>query len=105
MKPTSPSKILQQFRIIALLEGLSFLILLFIAMPFKYVLDLPQIVSVVGMAHGVLFVAYIIWLYMAHSEQKWTIKKSFLAFMASLIPFGTFWFDRRFLSQNQNQND
>lgn len=86
---------LGQFRWIALLEGLSFIILVFIAMPLKYGFDMPQAVRMFGMAHGVLFVAYVILLFMVWREEKWTIGKAALAFLMSLVPFGTLWFDRK----------
>jgi integral membrane protein len=87
---------LGQFRWIALLEGISFIVLLFVAMPLKYLFNMPKAVSMVGMAHGVLFVAYIIFLYMVWQEQKWSFGKAVLGFVVSLIPFGTFWFDKKY---------
>ncbi|MGB0429039.1 MAG: DUF3817 domain-containing protein [Bacteroidia bacterium] len=86
---------LGQFRWIALLEGISFIILLFIAMPLKYVFEIPQAVSLVGMAHGVLFVGYMVFLYMVWREEKWKFTKAVLGFIVSLLPFGTFWFDKK----------
>ncbi|MFY0673431.1 MAG: DUF3817 domain-containing protein [Bacteroidia bacterium] len=90
---------LGQFRWIAILEGISFIILLFIAMPLKYAFDMPKAVSMVGMAHGVLFVAYVIFLYMVKAEHKWSFGKAVVGFIASLIPFGTFWFDKKIRDQ------
>ena len=86
---------LGQFRWIALIEGVSYIILLFIAMPLKYGFNLPQTVQVVGMAHGVLFVAYVIFLFIVWREEHWTLGKAALAFAMSLVPFGTFWFDKQ----------
>lgn len=86
---------LGQFRWIAILEGISFIVLLFVAMPLKYQFNMPKAVSVVGMAHGVLFVAYIIFLYMVWQVQKWKFSKAILGFVVSLVPFGTFWFDKK----------
>lgn len=82
-----------QLRLVAFLEGLSFIILLFIAMPLKYMADMPMAVRVVGMAHGVLFIAYLAYVYMAREEYKWDNKKTFLALVLSIVPFGTFWAD------------
>ena len=83
------------FKTIATAEGISFLLLLFIAMPLKYFAGLPQAVKMVGWAHGVLFIAFLIMAYMVKVE----LKKSFLwllkAFAASIIPFGTFWLNRQ----------
>ncbi len=82
------------FRIVALAEGISFLVLLGIAMPLKYLFDFPQAVQIVGMLHGVLFVSFILlaWAAMAAMEKSylWLLK----AFALSIIPFGTFVLDR-----------
>ncbi|TNE81382.1 MAG: DUF3817 domain-containing protein [Bacteroidetes bacterium] len=82
------------FRFIALLEGLSFLILLFIAMPLKYGADMPEAVRMVGMAHGVLFVAYLFLLMVVRSEHNWSIALTIRSFLASILPFGTFYADK-----------
>jgi integral membrane protein len=82
-------------RIIAFLEGISFLVLLIIAMPLKYYFDEPNPVKIVGMAHGVLFVLYILTLLVVHVSYKWTIGKTIGAFIASFIPFGTFYADKK----------
>ena len=79
---------------IGLAEGISFLVLLFIAMPLKYVLDMPEPVRIVGMAHGVLFIMYVLALAQATLVHKWTIKIAIIAFLASFLPFGTFFLDR-----------
>lgn len=85
----------KQFRLIALLEGWSFLLLLFIAMPVKYMLGIPVLVKYMGWAHGVLFMFYMIWLLRNAIELSWTIGFSCWAFIASLIPFGTFILDKQ----------
>lgn len=82
-------------RVIALLEGLSFLILLGIAMPLKYMLDKPEMVRIVGMVHGVLFIAYIILVIIVRELKKWNLKQTFLALIASILPFGTFYADKK----------
>jgi integral membrane protein len=87
-------KSINRFRYIALAEGISYLILLGIAMPLKYFAEMPKAVSYIGMLHGLLFVAFI----MSSFDVMGQMKKSFLwlmkAFLASIIPFGTFWLDR-----------
>lgn len=88
------SNTLSQFRFIALLEGISFLLLLGICMPLKYMAGIPQPVSVVGMIHGVLFVAYIAWLAMCIKEYKWRLSEIFWSLLASILPFGTFVADK-----------
>lgn len=84
---------LGRFRAVAFFEGTSFLVLLLIAMPLKYGLGLPQMVRVVGMAHGVLFVAYLFTLMMATLEYGWGLVRVVMALGASLVPGGTFWLD------------
>ena len=86
---------LGRLRIIAFLEGISFLVLLGIAMPLKYAAGYPDPVRVVGMAHGVLFIGYVLLLIQAKIEYNWSIGKTALAFIASLIPFGTFYADKK----------
>lgn len=95
MKNSFLTSTLGRFRLVALLEGLSFLILLFIAMPLKYLSHLPMAVKYVGWAHGILFVAYLILLTQVWMEYNWKLKKVILAFIASLLPFGTFVLDRQ----------
>lgn len=85
---------LRQFRLVAFLEGLSFLVLLFVAMPLKYWADMPLAVRIVGAVHGVLFVLFVPALFRAASEHEWPVRRWGLAFLASLVPFGTFVFDR-----------
>ena len=86
---------LGRLRLVGYLEGISFLVLLFIAMPLKYVAGQPAPVRVVGMAHGVLFVLYVFLLIQNTIEHRWSWKKATLGFIASLVPLGTFWADRR----------
>jgi integral membrane protein len=82
------------FRMIALAEGISFLTLLFIAMPMKYFLGMPEVVRVVGSIHGGLFVLYVGLLAMLHFRQRWSFMFSLYALIASVIPFGTFMLDK-----------
>ncbi|HSL05516.1 MAG TPA: DUF3817 domain-containing protein [Nitrospiraceae bacterium] len=82
------------FRMIALAEGISFLTLLFIAMPMKYFMGMPDVVRVVGSIHGGLFVLYVGLLAMLHFRQRWSFMFSLYALIASVIPFGTFMLDK-----------
>ena len=82
-------------RITALLEGLSFLILLGIAMPLKYMYDKPEMVKIVGMAHGVLFITYILLVIIVREKLNWNYKQTFIALIASVLPFGTFYADKK----------
>ncbi|KZE80972.1 DUF3817 domain-containing protein [Myroides marinus] len=88
---------LKTFKFIALLEGISLLVLLFIAMPLKYWLDKPEMVSKVGMAHGVLFILYIVMATVLKNDEKWSWKKYGLICIASVIPFGTFVMEKKLL--------
>jgi integral membrane protein len=85
---------LRHLRLVAFLEGTSFLVLLFIAMPLKYLAGLPLAVRVVGSVHGVLFLMFLVVLYRAGSERGWPPPRWLIAFLASVVPFGTFMFDR-----------
>lgn len=87
------------FRIIAFLEGVSYLLLLFIAVPIKYYFEDPQYVKLLGMPHGLLFSIYIIIAFLIKNEQKWNIKSFFIVIIASVIPFGTFYVDRKYLKK------
>jgi integral membrane protein len=89
----SLSTLMGQLRLVAFLEGLSLVLLLFVAMPLKYMLDMPAMVRFVGMGHGLLFVAYVIYVLLAKSEFKWSVGKTLLAIFLSVVPFGTFWAD------------
>ncbi|KAA3439504.1 DUF3817 domain-containing protein [Rufibacter hautae] len=86
---------LNRFRSIAILEGISFLVLLLIAMPMKYLAGIPEPVKYVGWAHGVLFVLFVGLLLQVWVTYKWSFWKVVLAFVASLLPFGTFVLDRK----------
>ena len=83
------------FRMIALAEGISFLTLLFIAMPMKYFMGMPEVVRVVGSIHGGVFVLYVGLLAMLHVRQRWPFSFSLYALLASVIPFGTFMLDKQ----------
>ena len=88
-------KVLKTFKILAIAEGISFLILLLIAMPLKYTFQIPEPVKYVGWAHGVLFVLYCILLLQVFIVVKWSFFKILVAFIVSFIPFGTFWLDAK----------
>lgn len=92
---------LGRFRAVALLEGLSFIVLLFIAMPLKYLAGMPMAVRVVGMAHGLLFVLYLFALMEAAIALRWNIVRVLVAFGASLVPFGNFLLDARLRREEQ----
>ncbi len=84
---------LRQLRLIAFIEGVSFLVLLFVAMPLKYLAGLPVAVRIVGSIHGVLFIAFVLILIRVSIARAWPFRRSLLAFVSSIVPFGTFVFD------------
>lgn len=85
------------FRKAGVAEGISFLLLLCIAMPLKYMAGIPEAVKYTGWIHGLLFIYYCYLVIVAGQEYKWSFGRIFLAFLASLLPFGPFIFDRMFL--------
>lgn len=94
-------KQLHQFRMIGLAEGVSFMVLLLIAMPLKYFLDIPEAVKFVGWAHGILFMGFI---YYAFEMMRLLNKKNFWfakAFAAAIVPLGTFLFDKELKKKEQ----
>ena len=92
---------LGRFRAVALLEGLSFVVLLFVAMPLKYLAGQPLGVKLVGWAHGVLFMLYLLALLEVWVARRWSLARVAGAFMASLLPFGTFVLDARLRREEQ----
>ncbi len=90
-------KLLPVFRITALLEGVSYLLLLFIASPVKWFLGDPQYVKMLGMPHGILFMTYVVLAVLISTNMKWTKKTLWIVLIASVIPFGTFYIDKKYL--------
>jgi integral membrane protein len=92
------------FRKVAFAEGLSFIILMAIAMPLKYFADMPLAVTIVGSLHGILFVAFFVFAFQVKSETKkpfsWLVK----AGIASVLPFGTFFMDRQWKEEEMLAN-
>ena len=94
---------LQLFRITAILEGISYLALFAITMPLKYLADLPMPNKYVGYAHGVLFIAYIVLAILVCTAKKWGFKRMAIFLIASLLPFATFYIERKYLSSETSQ--
>ncbi|GGG56725.1 membrane protein [Croceivirga lutea] len=86
------------FRVTAILEGISYLALFAFTIPLKYWAGIGQPNKWVGYAHGVLFILYILLLLVLMFEKKWGVKKFLILFIASLLPFGTFYADKKYLS-------
>ena len=85
------------FRVVSFLEGTSYLLLLFVAVPIKYWMNDPQYVKLLGMPHGLLFVGYIVLAFLLRSELNWSIKTFVAVLLASILPFGTFYVDKKYL--------
>ena len=85
------------FRVIAFLEGVSYLLLLFVAVPIKYFGDDPQYVKMLGMPHGLLFVGYVVLTFLLKDDYKWNNKTFYTVLIASILPFGTFYIDKKYL--------
>ena len=86
---------IRTLRILGNVEGVSYLLLLGVAMPLKYAFGVPLAVKIVGMAHGVLFLAYCAFLVPCLRKFKWKMGFGLYLFLATLIPFGTFVTDRK----------
>ena len=89
-----------RLRVAGCLEGVSFLILLGIAMPLKYLAGRPEAVRVVGMAHGILFMAYVALVLVARREQRWPARTTAWLLAAAFLPFGPFVADARLLRES-----
>jgi len=85
------------FRIIALLEGVSYILLMTIGLYFKYLLNDDTYVKLLGMPHGVLFMLYIFIAFLLRKQEQWSFINFVIILFASLIPFGTFYIDRKYL--------
>jgi integral membrane protein len=84
---------LDRLRVVGMMEGASFLLLLGVAMPLKYLAGMPQMVPVVGMLHGILFMLYVAAVVHASVELRWPPRRIVAALAASVLPFGPFVFD------------
>lgn len=94
---------IQALRVLALWEGVSFLLILFFTMPMKYMAGIPEPNMVIGMAHGFLFIGYITVVLLARSEYGMSLSETFWSLVASVLPFGTFVADSRIFKPIQVQ--
>lgn len=85
------------FRVISFLEGVSYLLLLFVAVPIKYFNGDDRYVKLLGMPHGLFFMLYIVLAIVIQKKMKWNAKTLGIVMLASIIPFGTFYIDKRYL--------
>ena len=83
-------------RLVAITEGISYL-LFSITMPLKYLAGIPEPNYIIGMIHGVMFIAYLVLIASVARQYNWNLKKTFIALSASLIPLATFFVDTRYL--------
>lgn len=86
---------LGRLRLIGFAEGISLILLMFVAMPLKYAMGMPQAVEVVGMAHGILFILYVLAAIQVSIDYSWNALKILKVLVASLVPFGTFYADAK----------
>lgn len=91
-----------RLRAIGLVEGVSFLLLLGVAMPLKYFAGMPQAVTIVGWLHGLLFIALCIALTQAHQEAQWGAWRSGTVLVAALLPFGPFVIDKKLRAEEDS---
>ena len=89
------------FRILSIAEGYSFLLILFITMPLKYLggIGLPN--TIVGMTHGFLFLAYVVMAIVVGQLLRWNFKDTIVVLLMSVVPFGTFWMKDRYLPKTR----
>ena len=92
-------------RIIAFLEGISYLLLVCVSMPLKYLYDMADFSFAVGLAHGCLYCLYVFFVFLVTLQLKWTLKKSLLAQLAGLLPFGTFVADKKLFREQKTATE
>ena len=92
---------LGRLRVVGIAEGLSFLVLLGVAMPLKYMAGMPMAVRVVGSIHGGLFLVYLVVLLVAWLDRGWSVWRALALFVASVVPFGPFVAERSLAREAQ----
>ncbi len=97
-------KALERLRIIGIIEGISYILLLGVAMPLKYMAGIPQAVRIAGSFHGLFFVLFCIALAAVWHNRKWPYEKVAMAFLLSIIPFGTFYLDKQIRKEELGLN-
>jgi integral membrane protein len=94
-----------RLRAVAFVEGCSYLLLLGVAMPLKYLAGIPLAVRIVGMLHGILFLMFCAALFQAMAVARWSLLRAGVVFASSLVPFGTFAIDGRLKREDQELAD
>jgi len=97
-----PKSSIDKLRLVSILEGISYLLLLFIGMPLKYKMDMPIPNKIFGMGHGILTIVFVCALYNAWSKTNLNLRVSFQTFVASLIPFGAFFMEKKLKKLSTN---
>ncbi|MCX8523624.1 DUF3817 domain-containing protein [Chryseobacterium formosus] len=93
------------YRRIAIIEGISYLILLFIAMPIKYILNISEPVKYFGWIHGVLFLVYMVILIIASIKYRWSLKRIAIYLIGSVLPFVPFILDKNLKKEYQSKSN
>lgn len=94
-----------RLRLLAYLEGVSLIILIFIAVPLKYIFHNPAMVKIVGQVHGILFILFVFNTLSVGVEQHWNFKKTtWKVLLACFIPFGTFYIDNKILNKIETKD-
>jgi len=88
---------IKAFKYLAIAEGYSFLLILFATMPLKYLSGVLVPNKIMGMAHGFLFLAYVVLAIIVAQQLKWKLKTTAIVVVMSVVPFGTFWMERKYL--------
>ncbi|MDN5214757.1 DUF3817 domain-containing protein [Fulvivirgaceae bacterium BMA12] len=88
-----------RLRLLAFLEGVSLLLLVFIAVPIKYYYDNPALVKAIGPAHGVLFLLFVVNALKISVDYRWKLKTTLMVLVACVVPFGTFYIDSNLLKK------
>ena len=91
---------IKTLRVISYLEGISYILLLFIAVPIKYYANDPSLVKLLGMPHGLLFVAFVILSLVNSKKYNWSFIKTVVVLISSIIPFGTFYVDYKYFKSS-----
>lgn len=91
-------KMVKLFRISSYLEGISYLLLLFVGVPLKYFGGNDVLVKSLGMPHGLLFISYVMLAFFIKPTFKWNTKDFIIILIASVVPFGTFYVDKKYIS-------
>jgi len=92
----------RRLRLLGIIEGLSFLLLLFVAMPLKYLFGFPAAVTVAGLLHGVLFILFCLALLNVKIVRRWSVAQAAVPLLAALLPGGPFFIDRRLRAEIQD---